>query len=313
MRKNKQHKGRNSPDNSQTFVKTVETADITDDDSDQLSSEQLEDQLTINVSTALKKIRATIEPSQLLQTPRHHHGTRGNSPSKSSSSVVDQIDILSKFIEMLIPVLVTTVKTAVESVLKTVAEQRPEHQVSVNKEQLTASVIVNKYENDKLEQYSRRENLRLYGVKEDQEEDLQQTVIDIAGEVGVQIDKSDINVCHRLGHKPTGQDQRKPRGIICRFLTREPKVNILKKKYRLKNSKENKNVFITEDLTVLRSRLVRAVKNIPNVSGIHTNDGRVHCTDSKGKHVVLETPDDLFLLGVDNVDYKAFGLERYMQ
>ena len=60
--------------------------------------------------------------------------------------------------------------------------------------------------------------------KEEENEDLHQSAIDIAASVGVDIERSDINVVHRLGHKHSGQ--RKPRGIICRFVTRRVKMQI---------------------------------------------------------------------------------------
>ena len=72
------------------------------------------------------------------------------------------------------------------------------------------------YKLDELEQYGRRENLRIYNVPEEQDEndDGEKIVLKIAKELKIELHKSDIQRAHRLG-KPGN----KPRPIIARFIS----------------------------------------------------------------------------------------------
>ena len=72
-----------------------------------------------------------------------------------------------------------------------------------------------------------------------------------------------------------------------------------------------RGVFVQEDLTQPRSKLLRFVKNHENTDRARTSEGRIRATlktdRGAGKSVVLENPDDLFKLGIDSVDITQFG------
>ena len=51
---------------------------------------------------------------------------------------------------------------------------------------------------DSNEQYGRRDNVRIFGVKEETNEDVYQKVIDVAEKTGYQISKTDFSVCYRV-------------------------------------------------------------------------------------------------------------------
>ena len=70
------------------------------------------------------------------------------------------------------------------------------------------------------------------------------------------------------------------------------------------------NVYITDDLTQLRLKLKSVVKNIEGVTKLFTRDGNIHC-DKGGSHFVISSPDDLFNLGVDEINYKDLGLSNF--
>ncbi|KAK8389338.1 hypothetical protein O3P69_008818 [Scylla paramamosain] len=66
------------------------------------------------------------------------------------------------------------------------------------------------YENDKLEQYSRRENLRILGLEEEADETegvLEVKIIGLAGDIGVKLKTCDISVAHRLGKPREGEQK----------------------------------------------------------------------------------------------------------
>ena len=58
---------------------------------------------------------------------------------------------------------------------------------------------------DSIEQYGRRDNVRIFGVKEEADEDVYQKVVDVAMKVGHQISKTDISICHRV---PSGKNMK---------------------------------------------------------------------------------------------------------
>ena len=155
---------------------------------------------------------------------------------------------------------------------------------------------------DRLEQYSRRENVRIRGIPRVEGENTSQLVIDLAKECGVELSKTDISTSHRLQVKnPTMAP------IICRFVRKEKKVELMKAKKILKS--KGKKVFIDEDLTPLRARMFYALRNDPAVSAVWTMDGRLHCVatvSGREQKVVIDSPDDLFNLGWGKEKTKQF-------
>ena len=154
--------------------------------------------------------------------------------------------------------------------------------------------------------YGRRENLRISGIGEEDGENLRRKMIDIGARMGVVIPEGAINVVHRSGQKGA-----KPRQILCIFVTRECKTDLLKKRKELKDMDEYRGVYLYEDLTPLRARLLRMVKANNAVKGASTRDGIIHCYMRDGSHIRVETPDDLFKIGCDDVDLKEPGLQAY--
>ena len=72
-----------------------------------------------------------------------------------------------------------------------------------------------------------------------------------------------------------------------------------------------KGVFIQEDLTNQRSKLLKFIKGRDNVDRVQTSDGRLRVTLKEdcgaGRRVNVEDPDDLFKIGIDSADITQFG------
>ena len=118
------------------------------------------------------------------------------------------------------------------------------------------------YNVDVLEQYGRRENIRIHGVAEklnSNYDDGEEVVADIAAELGIDINECDIQRAHRLGKKKISPGG-KPRQIITRFISYKKRNELLHAKKNLKGSKNYPKAFLTEDLTPLRSKLLNYVK-----------------------------------------------------
>ena len=75
--------------------------------------------------------------------------------------------------------------------------------------------------------------------------------------------------------------------------------------------------MINEDLTSLRYKTFRYCKDLSCVKTVFTREGKIHCLlheqeHDRHKHIIVDTPDDLFKLGVDNPDWRRLGLEEYV-
>ena len=51
---------------------------------------------------------------------------------------------------------------------------------------------------DTNEMYGRRDNIRIFSLEEATDEDLYQNVVEVAQQLGLEISKNDISVCHRV-------------------------------------------------------------------------------------------------------------------
>ena len=112
-------------------------------------------------------------------------------------------------------------------------------------------------------------------------------VIDMCEKIGVDVASNDISTSHRI--------PRRAKAIVCKFMRREVKSNIMKAKKKLKLK-----IIIYDDLTSLRSKLLHEVKKDSRVKRAFTRDGRIHCVvdeNDREKKVTLDNPDDLFKLG----------------
>ena len=113
----------------------------------------------------------------------------------------------------LITVVTMAVLTAVNASLPALinASQDAKYNEKLTKMQsvFQGKVLDSKYDNDRLEQYGRRETIRISGVPEDENEmnDTSitiQKVIDTLKKIDVEIVHDDISASHRLGKKILG-------------------------------------------------------------------------------------------------------------
>ena len=136
---------------------------------------------------------------------------------------------------------------------------------------------------DDLEQYSRRNNLRICGLPENPEEKLLVDLPEFLNKelkISPPVTTNDICRTHRIG--PPGQQ--KPRAVILKLATYQVRERIYGSRAKLKNY--SRQVFVNEDLTKLRSRLLwkgRQMKKAKVIADTWTHDGRVLIKTLKGK------------------------------
>ena len=130
--------------------------------------------------------------------------------SKRPKSEADKMALAVAMV--LVPVLTTAIRRSVEpAVAKTV--------------KMGAGIRKNPYDLDKLQEYGRRENLRVAGITEEEGENLREKIKQIGLKVGVIIRNHDINVVHRSGHRGA-----RPMIVLVCFISREGKHELLKKR-----------------------------------------------------------------------------------
>ena len=154
----------------------------------------------------------------------------------------------------------------------------------------------------------------MVGLKEEEGEDTEQKVLGVFKAVGADITPADVSVVHR-----TGDRRRKGRPILVRFVSRKKRKEVMKKKKILKDKREYAGVYVFDDLTTLRAKMLYYLKKkVPVVENAWTIDGRIHCTkkrpidlserESLRRIFTINTPDHLCKLGVDAVDFEELGL-----
>lgn len=128
---------------------------------------------------------------------------------------------------------------------------------------------------DDQEQYSRRTSVRISGIKETPNEDVREEATRIFSTLGL---NPSINRIHRVGPKTEGIK----RPILCQFTNFPDKDAIMKKRKDLRIVMPN--VFINEDLTRIRSKIMyeaRKKKRDGRIKGVWSADGRICIQDNE--------------------------------
>lgn len=133
---------------------------------------------------------------------------------------------------------------------------------------------------DELEQYSRRSNIRIFGIPETEKEDVGQLVIQLfTQKLGLSIALSDIDRTHRTGIKSD-----KVRPIIVKFVSYRVKASVLTARKLLKGT----SISIKEDLTKQRYLILTSALKKYGTRNVWSNDGRIFASENGKKIVVTE-------------------------
>ena len=120
---------------------------------------------------------------------------------------------------------------------------------------------------DELEQYQRRNSIRIFGKEEKSGEDTDCIAIAVAQQLGINLEISDIDRSHRVGPKAAG----KKRPIIVKFVSYRKRREIFAAKRKLAGS----GVTIREDLTRQRLQVLREAVQKFGLENVWTMDGTV--------------------------------------
>ncbi|KAI4463744.1 l1 transposable element-related [Holotrichia oblita] len=141
---------------------------------------------------------------------------------------IDDLITDNTFILRLGNALAKTIENSIDVALKTHAETLKTYSAHID--QLKEENLVLRNKMDSLEQYSRRNNIRINGIVQEQDENLEEKIISFCEErLNVSVELRDIDRVHRLG-KPDKTSS--PRSIIIKFTNHGCKQKILAAKKR---------------------------------------------------------------------------------
>ena len=162
-------------------------------------------------------------------------------------------------------------KSKIKDLNKSLEDQKAENNMLRKEVQNVNSVAEEKF-ND-LEQYGRRDSIRIFGVPESQDaeetaEITTQKAIDSLNKIeSLHLQTSDIDLAHRLGKRKPGSH----RPIIMKFQSRLKRNVVLQNKKQFKGSQ----IFVHEDLTRLNQLVLTCVrKKMPDeVNNVWSRNG----------------------------------------
>jgi hypothetical protein len=137
-------------------------------------------------------------------------------------------------------------------------------------------------------QYSRKDNLRLFGAEEKDDEECKQVVCNIiAKKLKVKVTPADLSVAHRLPKSKKSKKQ-KHRPIIVKFKDRTLRQQVLWARKMLKGS----GISIGEDLTRENMTLMRDAEESGVFEAVWFSNAKVRAKDKKGKIYILDLFDE---------------------
>lgn len=214
------------------------------------------------------------------------------------------------FIEIVMPEITKVISVAVSAAVSGAMTKVMERLDTIHKraDQTQNQVLVNNYDCDKIEQYQRRDNIRIFGLEEEEgetEEDLELKVIELASEMGVSLKADEISIAHRLG-----RSRNKERQVIVRFCHRKKRNEIMRKKAELK--KKSKKVFINEDLTPIRVAMLKMVKEQQGIKNAISRGGKIVAwrEDQPGRAIEMDNPGDLCKVGIDSANWQRLKMPK---
>lgn len=168
-------------------------------------------------------------------------------------------------------------------------------------------------QNDKSNQYSRRNIIRVSNIPETEGESTDKVVMDLITAIGAEVSIDQVDRTHRLGNPnfkpPTTSSSNKkgsrPRDIIVKFVSYRARQKVYKLRSKLRDVGYNK-VFINEELTRPRSDIFyKARQLVKSKSAVSawTSDGVILIKDSDQHVHRIESASDL-------ENYKSSHTER---
>jgi len=158
---------------------------------------------------------------------------------------------------------------------------------------------------DELDQYGRKESIRIYGIPEDfasEEDDEERKLLEIAAKLDIPIDAThNLQQVHRLGTKPKTA-KANPRGIIARFVSYKKRQEFIENRKKLNSTKTS----ICEYLTPTRYKFYNSIRKHENVESVYVTNGLL-IVSYKNEWFTVKSSNGLFKLDID-VNWHELGV-----
>ena len=232
--------------------------------------------------------------------------------SKGKPEDQDMETAMEKAFAKILPGMVAAItKSVMEHMDKRI--EKFEKKIEDLRSELKQEKIKNAIREDKHEQFARRDCFVVEGIKEVGEgQESAETLISAVSKIGeaiqVRVVKESIGDIHRIGKR----GGTRPRPVVVKT-NRLVKTSIFQNKKKLRENEKirqdntfGERVSVYDDLTMARRTLMKDIKEMNNVEFCYSRDGTVICKLRDGSFKHINNADDLFHLGVDNIDYSKY-------
>ena len=186
-------------------------------------------------------------------------------------------------------------------------------QIAVQKELINQNA---KALND-LEQYGRRQHLRVFGVPEPRGQNEKETAKDckakvakiIKDQVGLDLGANCIDIAHRTGSVETARNNQRVRPIIVRFHAREDRDTVLAQRRNLKGKK----ISIGEDLTYINFKILKRLDNDPRTQSSWSSRGNLFAKLNNGVILKFDMTSDIDKTIAEGLKRGRNGTERVQE
>lgn len=194
-----------------------------------------------------------------------------------------------EFLQTIRRTISDSVQTAVKDAMDTFTSAIRSEITNIHKQviQIKAKELIQERKLDQLEQYTRRNNIRIFGVSEQDGEDVEKKVTDILNnKLKITLPDLAVERTHRTGKRILSAHKHRP--IIVKFSNYKFKNEVYNQKRALKGS----GIVIREDLTKLRVGTLQHAAKKYGYRNVWTRDGDIFV--KSGKSVLkAQYPEDL--------------------
>ena len=141
-----------------------------------------------------------------------------------------------------------------------------------------------------LEQYTRRNSIRIYGLDDPDRKETSQVTTErvlkvLNTDLEMQVQPRDIDIAHRMGTFMESGN----RPVICKFVSRTLKMQTITRRRKLKGTR----TVIREDLTLKNAKLLEKVSASENVKSAWSSEGKIMAVLNSGKTLSVTNQTDL--------------------
>jgi len=141
-----------------------------------------------------------------------------------------------------------------------------------------------------LEQHVRANSIRISGIKDEKsnegtDETIKKVVNLCSSKLGLKINQEEIDTAHRIGRFRDGKN----RNIICKFVRRQTKFQVIKQRPKLKSS----GVVIREDITRTNQELLDRAYQCSEIKSTWSSKGKLKVKTIHGDVLQIKDHQEL--------------------